>query len=286
MNRRLFILPVFLLLNIGTISHAQDVLPSSFSKHVIANISDVNQKRTYSTDEILLKSVLIDSISYEYNYHQDRSSIEYPPSKRDFKKLGYNTSLFFGSSLVIFGMLYLCPEDVSGWDKEEMADNGITKKWSENIKEGPIMDKDNFFFNYITHPYAGGVYYVTARSSGFNRFESFFYSTLMSTFFWEYGVEAFAEVPSYQDIVITPLIGSVVGEGFFYAKKEILKHDSRILGSTFLGVTTLLIMDPFNTIIDGLGYEQKIKAQVSFLPAGNINRFANSGFEIQISARF
>jgi hypothetical protein len=90
----------------------------------------------------------------------------------------------------------------------------------------------------------------------------------MSTFFWEYGVEAFAEIPSIQDLVITPVVGSVVGEGFFYAKKSILRHDKRVLKSRFLGTTTLFLIDPFNTILDGCGYKQKVKTQMNIAPVG------------------
>ncbi|MFZ2890098.1 DUF3943 domain-containing protein, partial [Sulfuricurvum sp.] len=52
-----------------------------------------------------------------------------------------------------------------------------------------------------------------ARNDGLSIGESAAFSTLMSTFFWEYGYEAFAEVPSIQDLIFTPLVGSLFGEG-------------------------------------------------------------------------
>ncbi len=55
-----------------------------------------------------------------------------------------------------------------------MKENGLFKKWQSNITKGPHVDGDNFFFNYVSHPYCGGVYYITARSSGFGRIESLF----------------------------------------------------------------------------------------------------------------
>ena len=149
-----------------------------------------------------------------------------------------------------------------------MKKNGITTKWKENVKAGPVIDDDNFFLNYAMHPYFGGVYYMTARSNGFTILESFAYSAIMSTFFWEYGVEAFAEIPSVQDLIVTPVLGSVVGEGFFYAKKSILKNDSKVLNSKFLGKTSLLLMDPLNTIMDSFGYKQKVKTQLNVAPVG------------------
>jgi hypothetical protein len=109
---------------------------------------------------------------------------------------------------------------------------------------------------------------MTARSSGLTILESFGYSAFMSTFFWEYGIEAFAEIPSKQDLIVTPVLGSVVGEGFFYAKKSILKHDRRVLKSRFLGYTSLLLMDPFNTLLDSFGYKEKVKTQMNIAPIG------------------
>jgi hypothetical protein len=212
--------------------------------------------------------------------------LAYPPLTRDYAKLGINTSLFIGATIVSFGVLWLMPESVSNWDKEEIKEEGLTDKWKANVKAGPIIDEDAFYLNWITHPYAGAVYYMTARSSGFNRLECFCYSTIMSTLFWEYGVEAFAEIPSWQDLIITPTIGSLFGEGFFYAKKEIFKHDKRILKSKFLGVTTLFVLDPFNTIVDGLGYKQKVKSQINISPVGFNNQSNQTIWGVTFSANF
>lgn len=186
-------------------------------------------------------------------------SLNYPPKTKDFKRLTYNTCIYFGSSIIAFGVLALFPEDFSSWQKDEIRIPNLFGKWSDNVKTGPVKDNDNFFFNGIAHPYCGAVYYMTARSSGFKSYESFLYSVAMSTIFWEYGVEAFAEVPSQQDLWMTPLMGSIMGEVFFNVKKIIMRHDKRILGSRFLATATLLFLDPFNTVLDGVGYKQNKK---------------------------
>jgi hypothetical protein len=127
---------------------------------------------------------------------------------------------------------------------------------------------------------------MTSRSAGFTAWESFGYSAIMSTFFWEYGIEAFAEVPSIQDLIITPVFGSLVGEGFFLAKKSILKHDKKVLKSRALGITTLFFMDPFNTILDGFGYKDRVKTQMNIAPVG-VNQFTKSPvWGVQFTASF
>ncbi|MFV8326936.1 DUF3943 domain-containing protein [Flavobacterium sp. ZS1P14] len=127
---------------------------------------------------------------------------------------------------------------------------------------------------------------MTARSNGFNIFEFFAYSAIMSTFFWEYGIEAFAEIPSVQDLIVTPVLGSVVGEGFFYAKKSILKNDSRVLNSRFLGKTSLLLMDPLNTILDGCGYKPKVKPSLNVVPVGFNPNTKSATWGLSFSANF
>lgn len=197
-----------------------------------------------------------------------KSGAVYPPTQRDWKRLGLGSSMYLGAAVISFGILWALPESVSNWDKEEIKEKGILWKWKENVKAGPVWDDDDWVLNYITHPYSGGVYYMTARSSGFTILESFGYSAIMSTFFWEYGIEAFAEVPSIQDLIITPVLGSVVGEGFFYAKKSILRHDRRVLKSRFLGYTSLLLIDPFNTLLDSFGYKERTQTQLNLAPVG------------------
>lgn len=194
--------------------------------------------------------------------------------QRDPERLLYNTGLYAVTAVASFGLLWIAPVSISKWDKEQIREDGLTNKWKENVRKGPVFDQDDFYMNYLIHPWAGGVYYMTARGSGYKRWESFTYSVLMSTFFWEYGVEPFAEVPSIQDLVITPVVGSIIGEGFFIAKGKIIQNERRILNSKFLGNTTLFIMDPFNEVLDMFGYKSnnKVAAYSSFVPIER-NRF-------------
>lgn len=179
-----------------------------------SNIDKLENDKTKSYTFEKEDSFQLDS-SFQIN-----DSLVYPPTTKDYRKLGYNTAIVFGTTIVAYGILWSLPESFTKWDKEEMKKNGITAKWKENVKAGPVIDEDNFFLNYVMHPYFGGVYYMTARSNGFTILESFAYSAIMSTFFWEYGVEAFAEIPSVQDLIVTPVLGSVVGEGFFLCQEK------------------------------------------------------------------
>lgn len=247
--------------------------------------------RTDSTAVILEETIIVlqDSLTAAIDSIvplQKKDSLIYPQPYRDWRRLGYDTGMYVGTTVIAFGLLWVMPESVTNWDKEEIREKGLLWKWKQNVKAGPVWDQDNWVLNWVSHPYFGGIYYMTARSSGFTVLESFGYSAIMSTFFWEYGIEAFAEVPSIQDLIITPVVGSAVGEGFFYAKKSILRHDKKVLKSKFLGYTSLFLMDPFNTILDGFGYKEKVKTQMNVAPVG-VNQFTgNAIWGVQFTARF
>ena len=281
-KKTFFLISVFFVLSTSTF--AQE-LASGIS--AIENTPILNDTTAVIPAETIV--VLKDSLSTALDTlapDQKMDSLVYPPPYRDWRRLGYDSAMFLGTTVIAFGVLWAMPESVTNWDKEEIKEKGILWKWKENVKAGPVWDKDNWVLNWITHPYSGGIYYMTARSSGFTVLESFGYSAIMSTFFWEYGIEAFAEVPSIQDLVITPVFGAAVGEGFFYAKKSILRNDRKVLKSKFLGYTTLFLIDPFNTILDGFGYKEKVKTQMNLAPVG-VNQFTGSTiWGVQFSASF
>ena len=183
------------------------------------NTSDSgNQIALNATDSTLVNSqeipiLLKDSLTPKKDsivYLHIKDSVIYPPARRDWTRLGLTSSMYVGATVVAFGVLWVMPESVTNWNKAEMKEKGIAWKWKENVKAGPVWDEDDWVLNWITHPYCGGLYYMTSRSAGFSVLESFGYSAVMSTFFWEYGIEAFAEIPSKQDLLITPIFVSMV----------------------------------------------------------------------------
>lgn len=167
---------------------------------------------------------------------------------KDWDYLMGQTYTILGLSVATVGLMTLLPESITKWDEEDRDISGLGSKWKDNVTSGPTWDRDEHFLNYVMHPYFGGVYYTAARHSGFNEFESFVYSATMSTFFWEYGVEAFAEVPSWQDIFITPFFGAVVGELMFTAEQDIVANGGEVWGSEGLGDFTLFFLNPVGHI--------------------------------------
>ena len=188
--------------------------------------------------------------------------------REDQAWLWYQTKVTFGLALGALGVIALLPEHISKWDKSNIRP---FRKWWQNVKSGPVWDTDKWYINYIGHPYFGGVYYVAARSSGYNPWNSFIYSFLMSTFVYEYGVEAMCEVPSIQDVIVTPVGGWLYGELAYRGKKNILANDSKVLGSPLLGAAALWLLDPVGEFSQWLsgdhGPVQNLSMRLSFSPA-------------------
>ena len=171
-----------------------------------------------------------------------------PTNGEDSERLWSQTKSVFGYGFGVIGLLYVLPESFTNWDKE--SDDFI--KWGENVKAGPLWDRDNIPVNWIGHPYFGGAYYQVARKSGYRQWDAFVYSFLMSTFYWEYGIEALAEIPSVQDLVITPVLGWAWGEWAFNQEQEIRKEGGQVWGSDFLGSTALIALDPIDSLGRGI----------------------------------
>lgn len=167
---------------------------------------------------------------------------------KDWDYLKEQTYTILGLSVATVGLMTFLPESVTNWTDEDRDFSNLINKWWDNASAGPVWDKDDHYLNYIMHPYFGGTYYTAARHSGFNQFESFLYSFAMSTFFWEYGVESFAEIPSAQDIIVTPLFGAVVGEWMYLGEKKIIANGGTVLGSETLADVSLFFLNPVGHI--------------------------------------
>lgn len=177
-----------------------------------------------------------------------RISLFSPQSDEDNERLRDQTYTVFGSGFAVLGVLALMPESVTKWDDRDDRDEKLLEKWLENVKAGPVWDRDSWHLNVIGHGYFGGVYYQSARKSGYRQWDAFLYSFLMSTLYWEYGIEAFAEVPSIQDIVLTPVIGWAYGEWAFNTEREIWNNGGKFLDSQTMGDVSLFLLDPVDTI--------------------------------------
>ncbi len=184
---------------------------------------------------------------------------------QDRERLWSQTQSVMAYGFGVAGLILMLPEDISKWDKE----NGVFSKWTDNVKEGPTWDRDVWWLNWIGHPYFGGVYYQVARKSGYRQWDSFLYAFTMSTFYWEYGIEGFAEIPSMQDLVITPVLGWAYGEWAYQTEMEIRSTGGEVWGSKTLGDVSLFLLDPIDAA--GKGINNLFDMEVVKAGTGGIN---------------
>ena len=213
-------------------------------------------------------------------------------SHPDWHKMWINTSVLCGAYVAALLVLECLPEDATSWNRAELQDVPLHKRWWDHvIKEGPEWDHDNPTFNMLLHPYAGAAYFMAARSCGFSYWGSLLYSACISTIAWEFGIEAFMERPSWQDIFITPIVGSVMGEGFFRVKRYLVMNDYRLFGSPVVGNIVAFLVDPVNEVVGLFGgnmarkYAKERRLELSSQPSV-VSVAGASGYGLSFSVRF
>jgi hypothetical protein len=178
-------------------------------------------------------------------------TLSYPEAPPDSTpEIKPNDRIFFKGWLLITSVevALLCitatlPKDWTGWSSTFVADG------MDNFKDAysypPVWDTDHWFHNYIGHPYGGSVYYNTVRCQGANKGQSFLFSTALSVQ-WEYLFEAVAEQPSIQDLIITPIFGSLLGEFVHRLTANLKKH-----GTNFGEKVIITILNPTSVVFNG-----------------------------------
>lgn len=185
------------------------------------------------------------------------------PNRPDWRGVGRDVTYFLGYQFAAIAVIYLAPESISGWDREQ-KENYSFDKWRNNVSE-PVWDEDRWWINYILHPYWGGTYYIRARERGLDRAQAFWYSALLSTL-WEYGAEALAEPVSAQDLVVTPVAGFLVGE---YLLAPLQKRIRAKPGTLDWSDKTLLFMiDPLGVINAETDQLLGVKTTLQWQPIG------------------
>jgi hypothetical protein len=144
---------------------------------------------------------------------------------------------------VLLGVTASLPKSWTGWSAHFVRDgiNHLERAYTRP----PVWDTDWWFHNYVGHPYGGSIYYNAVRSQGASPAQSLLFSAVLSTQ-WEYFFEAFAERPSIQDLIVTPVAGSLLGE----LTHQITLNLER--GGTSTGEKVLiLVMNPMHVVFDG-----------------------------------
>jgi hypothetical protein len=230
----------------------------------------------------------VDSISPWADALSDRSqefsllSSEQVKPGPDWVGLGRDTAFLIGYQLALAGILYLLPEDISGWSKEEKS-RGFDN-WVRNVGS-PVFDEDPWEMNYIAHSYWGATYYIRARERGFGEVSSFVYSALASAAY-EFGVEAYFEKPSIQDLIVTPVAGALLGAFVFEPIRDAIKAKPVLAWYDHLG---LILTDPIGALngmfegIFGIKSDIRVNLKMPRVTQSSERSLGDRGIRLEIS---
>jgi hypothetical protein len=162
-----------------------------------------------------------------------------------WKKIGRAELLIGGAELFGITVLMLSPKEVTGWSNDWAQDAWRNVKRS--LSSPPVWDDDDWQLNYIGHPIAGSYYYNSLRSQNASIFHSFLFATAQS-FIWEYFIEATAEKPSTQDLIVTPIVGAILGESAHRITMNMRRN-----GFNFFEKVFVVIFNPLFVLNNGFG---------------------------------
>ncbi|MBD5282944.1 MAG: DUF3943 domain-containing protein [Bacteroides sp.] len=236
MQRRLAFFIIFAALTIGSAAAQSPAMPDTVLEPIEA--------------PILLPPDAYNNTIYAYPEQNLNLGFSVP----DWKRIWINAGVLTGCYVAALTVLEMLPEDATTWNRAALQRVPLGTRWVNHvIKEGPEWDHDNPMFNFVLHPYSGAAYFMAARSNGLSFWGSLLFSAGVSTICWEFGIEAFMERPSWQDIFITPLVGAVMGEGFFRAKRYLVANNYCLWGSPIIGNIVAFLVDPVNEVVGLIG---------------------------------
>ncbi|MCL1911939.1 MAG: DUF3943 domain-containing protein, partial [Leptospirales bacterium] len=136
------------------------------------------------------------------------SEEEYQPKPASFAR-----ALIGMSFILIPGTAWYYYDNTNKRD-QAFGDNILKEYWNGAFSPSKVKFDDNVYeTNSPSHPSVGGMYYLSARTSGFNVWQSYLFALAGSTF-WECIIEI-KEVISINDMVFTVHGGTAIGESAF-----------------------------------------------------------------------
>ncbi|MCX6351495.1 MAG: DUF3943 domain-containing protein [Bacteroidetes bacterium] len=103
----------------------------------------------------------------------------------------------------------------------------------------PVIDHDNWDWNYVAHPIMGSINYLSWRNKGGRVWDSFLISAINSAEH-EYLIAASMQRPSINDLITTPILGSILGETCY----QLRHHFKKDAHPSFIKKSFIFMLDP------------------------------------------
>jgi hypothetical protein len=166
----------------------------------------------------MLLFFLLSPMQQVFSDTNDETEVDYPENSPDISpKYTYAFLETFGSNVFLsFINRYVRKADYAMTDRDSVRNN-LRSRW--------VWDQDEFSVNHLGHPYQGSYYYIAGRSNGMGFWQSAVL-TLMGSQFWEIYMET--ELPSKNDIIVTTMGGTALGEMLHRLYVEADRSDSSL----------------------------------------------------------
>ena len=135
--------------------------------------------------------------------------------------------LTLGEDLTINGLVYSYDRFIGHSAQDYPFKRGLDQKWT--------IDNSLSATNFFMHPLHGSLYHITGRLNKLSFLETVLFNAIGSAT-WELGAEN--ENPSINDIIVTPLAGSLFGESIYklITKPKNVSEYNIHLGNNYIGL--------------------------------------------------
>ena len=210
---------------------------SSFSILKGQDTLNVSQIEVSSVNQLQKQlPVTLNKIPQQFNF-QDRTLLN-----KFWRGMGYSVIYNVNMGLLLMAL----PDDITQWhavDKFKIP--VIRNQYKKSFTSSPVIDNDLWVVDYIGHPYQGSFYFNSIRSQGGTFLQSSLYNVFQSTV-WEYIWEGGLEQPSIQDLIVTPIVGSLLGELTHQATLSMRKN-----GFKWYEIVAVCLINPTYAINNG-----------------------------------
>lgn len=167
-----------------------------------------------------------------------------------FNRFVYSQAVLWPTS--IGGHLYLYIRDD---ELGNLSDIYTLDHYKRTFTLPPVWDQDSLSWNYGAHPLMGSFSYLSYRNKNAHWAEALA-GAAVNSMIYEYIIAGGTQRPSFNDMIVTPVLGSLLGEGIYQAKKLMLK-DHRLNGFEKIA---LIITDPFEVFYYGFNFRKICRA--------------------------
>lgn len=189
------------------------------------------------------------SDSLTVSHFNQPAGIWFKKTNTVFGRFAYSQAILWPSSIGGHFYLYLRDGELGNLDKIYKL-----KTLRRTFTLPPVWDSDDIQWNYFVHPGMGSFSYLAYRNRRGHWAEAFAGAALNSAIY-EYLIAGATQQPSFNDLIVTPILGSVLGEGIYQVKKRMLK-DHRL---TLFEKIFITASDPFEAFYYGFNYKKMLQ---------------------------